>query len=1268
MDKQKFDSLSLMISDYLCNKELSTPKNNNLYSVMIKMLRCIEIEKNNADNYAWITDNYYLFVREGENLKRFFKAKKHFITLKEEETPVLLSIFLKAYSTGHTCINTETIETIISEIQKYVYLENEEFNSLVPFLKLSMVYTFLNAIRNGSQKEARYAVEGMRFVDEIDLERLILKFSETERLFMSEKSAVYPKMDEESKAYYRRKLSLLAKNKGQSEYETASEVLKNSKSRHIGFNLLDNKVFKRKRERLKQGYFTVMFLSLFIIGLSAARLSGNLLVGFFSVIALYGAVKILLDRIFLSLTETEYVPGIDLKNVLSKGQETVCVISILLDGSFDPKKIKTHLENEYTKAPKGEMFFALLCDLPESNRRESEQDKELIEEAGNIVNELNEQLENKFTLIVRRRSYSDTMKCYIGKNRKRGAIGELCGYICGEKTRFFSTEGNIENLKKCKLMILLDSDTQMTLGCAKRLISAALHPYNAPVIENGRVIRGYGIITPSISLKPKDTAKNVFTLLFSHEKALSHYRAVKRDISNDLYKNANFCGKGIVNISAFHNITKDFFKDEEVLSHDILEGIVLKTSCASDAVVLDGFPKSINGYLKRSERWIRGDFQNVLFLMDKIKNRFYEEIANPFTNYDKFRIFENCIRSFQTPSTIILFLIAFFSYGSKAKVIFIIGLISVLFSRVFCLLIRLYHQRTGAIPEVVRQILLGVSELILLPVTALAELKASFFGLYRILFSKKNMLQWQTAAKGDSQAVSILKFCAPSLFLAGFFILSWKGYFKALAMLFLLSPILCLLLKKELNDTKPVLKKEEKYHLLKEGEKIWNYFSDLVTQKENYLPPDNLSVSPKYIITHRTSPTNIGLYLVSVCSAYKLGFITEREMLCRIEKSLSTVEKMEKYKGHLYNWYNTENLKALCPRYVSLVDSGNFICSLIAVRGEINDANLSEKIDKIINSTDFEFLYDKTKKLFYIGKNIDANESLRHHYDILMSEARMTSYMAIAKGIVDKEHWIHLERSYSKKGLFVGPLSWTGTAFEYFMPFLFMPVHKNTLMHKAFRYAVFHQQKKAKKNSTPIGTSESGFYAFDNTMNYQYKAHGVGALGIKSGLDEENVVSPYSTYLMMPFSFKVMYKNFIGMKKYDFSGDYGLYEAIDCTQKRIGDSPYKVVKSYMSHHMGMSLGAICNLLCDFTLQKSFMKDREMLSAEELLYEKPSEETLIIASSNDEELTERQGALVNGRNSKSESLEKKSLDRKATKYILRDRKELSAKYIKTPFSS
>lgn len=352
-------------------------------------------------------------------------------------------------------------------------------------------------------------------------------------------------------------------------------------------------------------------------------------------------------------------------------------------------------------------------------------------------------------------------------------------------------------------------------------------------------------------------------------------------------------------------------------------------------------------------------------------------------------------------------------------------------------------------------------------------------------------------------------------------------FLKLLGVLYLLGAAFAFLSGRPLKFLHRQLNASQRENLNRWAALMWRFYEDFCTEQEHFLPPDNMQQAPVYKIAHRTSPTNIGFYLLSCLAARDLHFMDSCALATRIENTLATVEKLPKYHGNLYNWYDTQTLAILQPAFVSCVDSGNFVGLLVALKEGLKEYRkedaridgLIKRIETIVCNTDLGLFYNKAKKLFSIGYDVQSDSFSQSYYDFLMSEARLTSYFAVATHQAPKKHWGRLSRTMARQNAYAGAMSWTGTMFEYFMPHILLPVHEGTLLFEALRFCLHCQKQRVKGKGVPWGISESAFYSFDNQLNYQYKAHGVQKLGLKRGLDQELVVSPYSSLLTLPYDF-----------------------------------------------------------------------------------------------------------------------------------------------------
>ena len=424
--------------------------------------------------------------------------------------------------------------------------------------------------------------------------------------------------------------------------------------------------------------------------------------------------------------------------------------------------------------------------------------------------------------------------------------------------------------------------------------------------------------------------------------------------------------------------------------------------------------------------------------------------------------------------------------------------------------------------------------------------------------------------------------------------------------------------KEQLNDN------QEKY-ILEVARKTFQFFKDNLTKENNFLIPDNYQEDRKNKYVDRTSSTNIGLSILAVIAGIDLQFLDKKEGIEFLTEIIETVESLEKWNGHLYNWYNIKTKAPLMPRYISTVDSGNFVGYLFVLKAFLNEMLskqtdkectknlkiLEQKVSELIEATDFSKLYSTSHRLFSIGFNIEENKLTDSYYDLLASEARQASIVAIAKKDVPSKHWNNLSRTLTilnnKKGL----VSWSGTAFEYLMPNINIPRYEGSLLDESSKFAIMSQIEYAKKLKIPWGISEAAFNVKDLHSNYQYKAFGIPWLGLKRGLADEAVIATYGSVLAITDKPSKVYENLKLLEQYEMYSKYGFYESLDLTPQRVkrGETA-SVVATYMAHHQGLILLSINNLINKNIFQKRFMKNPEIEAVSILLQERMPETFII----------------------------------------------------------
>ena len=718
------------------------------------------------------------------------------------------------------------------------------------------------------------------------------------------------------------------------------------------------------------------------------------------------------------------------------------------------------------------------------------------------------------------------------------------------------------------------------------------------------------------------------------------YTNAVSDVYQDNFGEGIFTGKGIYDLELFHKILCNEIPENTVLSHDLLEGSYLRCGLATDILLLDGFPFKLNSYLTRQHRWIRGDWQIADWATNIIKTKDKSKKINPLNPLSKFKILDNLRRSL-VPITIVTMLILVLSLeilNLPNALIFIIAILALLFPTVLDIanyiifkksinseFISAHKNMLKTISGIKATIIRGFLEIIFLLVKAYTNLNAIVKTIYRVKVSKQNLLEWMTAEEAEKQSkntlVAYIKLMKPNILVGAILIILGivftKIPFLIFGVLFMIAPIIAWYISQEYKEKKPIeqIDKKEKEYCLEIAQKTWKFFEDNINEKNNFLPPDNYQEDRKNKIAHRTSPTNIGLGLLAVCSSYDLGLVSLENTIATLNKMLETIEKLSKWNGHLYNWYNTITLEPLIPRYISTVDSGNFVGYLYTLKQFLQEIkgteNLVNKVDSLIEATDFSVLYDYKKRIFSIGFNVEENKLTDSYYDLLASEARQASLVAIAKKDIPAKHWGSLSRTLTSLNKYKGLISWSGTAFEYLMPNTNIKTYKGSLLDESCRFMLMSQKQYAKELGIPWGISEAAFNLRDLNNNYQYKAFGIPWLGLKRGLDEDMVVSSYGIFLSLIYDPKGAIENLKILEKQGMYGEYGFYESIDYTASRLKyGEMYEPVKTYMAHHQGLILLSINNLVNDNIFVKRFSKNPEIEAVDILLQERMPEKAII----------------------------------------------------------
>ena len=1116
-------------------------------------------------------------------------------------------------------------------------------------------------------------------INRINMIEIFEKINGVEEILKKDPVKVYSKMDYKTRIYYRNKLKEISKKTKISEIYIARKCLElssieyeksnmdsNNKKAHVGYYLiadgepklleiLQNKKVPRQNNMHKaQKYITALAVVTIVLagvyGLYINTQINNIVLSLILSILLLIPIETIFTQIaqyILGKTKnTKIIPKLDFRNGIPEQNATFVVIPTIIKNGKRVEELMHKLEVYYIANKSDNIYFALLGDCSTSSNEEEGFDEEVINTGKKMVDILNKKYPDekftKFNFIYRKRMWNEGEEAYLGWERKRGLLNQFNEYILGNISNPFKTNTitNLASMPPIKYIITLDADTDLVLNSAKELIGAMAHILNKPELNKSEdlVIAGHALIQPRIGIDLMSSIKSLYTKIYAGAGGVDVYANAISDIYQDNFEEGIFTGKGIYDLKIFSKILNNEIPENTILSHDLLEGSYLRCGLATDIMLMDGYPVGYNSSKSRLHRWIRGDWQIIIWLKDKIKNKRGEIKNNPLNILSKYKIFDNLVRSLLEVSsvlTIIYMCILDYFYKIKIWPIITTVLIAVLTPTVIDVINKIVFKREGekrqktfnkTLSGINASLLRGLFTLATLPDKAYMSANAICKTLYRLKVSKKHMLEWVTAEEAEKMAKKDIKSyyinMAPNIILGILGILyifiNAKNPFSVLifviSLLWLIAPAIMCYISKEIvvNNKKELLVDKDKQYVLEVGKRTWQFFKDYLVKENNYLPPDNYQEDRKPKAIKRTSSTNIGLALLAVISSYDLGYETQKNTLELLNKMIDTIYNLQKWNGHLYNWYNIETLEPLRPRYISSVDSGNFVGYLYVVKQFlIQNGQEDTRIDELIEHTDFTKLYNEKMQLFSVGYNVEENMLTDSYYDLLASEARQTSLVAIAKKDIEQKHWYNLSRTLTVLNKYKGLISWSGTAFEYLMPNINIPKYPGSLLDESCKFLIMSQKEYNKKLKIPWGISESAFNLKDLNNNYQYKAFGIPWLGLKRGLADEIVVAPYASMMAIIDEPIEVLKNLKQLEKLGMYNKYGFYESIDYTPTRLRKNETKaIVKTYMAHHQGLILLSINNLMNNNIVQKRFVQNPEIEAVDILLQERMPENIII----------------------------------------------------------
>jgi cyclic beta-1,2-glucan synthetase len=1294
--------------------------------------------------------------------------------------------------------------------------------------------------------------------------------SRVEQIMRDDPAQVYANMDFKTRNSYRSVVEELARHSTLSEEQIALvtvELARNAPDKaagrqgHIGFYLQDagrarleakirykpelSLLFRRTLLAAPTSTYlgSIATLSmLLVLGLLAyahwagGSLAQMIVIGLLGFgLALEAAITIIHWQVTHRI-KPQSLPRMDFPEGIPPGNRTMVVVPTLLDNETELNRLLQNLELYHLSNPDPQLTYALLTDFGDAPTENMPEDEYLLALAIAGIKNLNQKYarERPFYLFHRNRQWNPSEEVWMGWERKRGKLADFNRLLLNLGETAYTTQvGDVSILRgspgsgtgaSIKYVITLDADTSLPQGSANRLVATLAHPLNqAEFSADGRsVSAGYTVLQPRVAIKPVSTNHSRFSQIFAGNAGFDLYSFAVSDVYQDLFGEGSYVGKGIYDVAAFERSLAGQVRQNTLLSHDLFEGIYGRAALVTDIILYEEYPSRYLTYARRLRRWVRGDWQLLPWLFPLVRTKTGLS-PNRLSTIDLWKVFDNLRRSLLPPTLMALLAAGWlFLPGSPLVWTLLVLLPAALPIAMQTVQDGKYNIGRLTLKQILKPAQLPLTRwmlaVVFLSYEALLMLGAIRTTLGRLLITRKRFLQWTTAAhtsraeSTNPQAELWREMTTSMVFTVllgtSVSILNPGALWVAAPLLaaWLIAPQVAIIISRPVIHTRTTLTEPQHRQVLRLARRTWAFFEKFAGPDDHWLPPDHFQESPRGNVAHYTTPTNIGLFLVSTLSAYDLGYMGLSELALRLRLTFESMDKLEHYRGHLLNWYDSQSMTALPPHYVSTVDSGNLAASLITLKqgclampdapllearqwqgllvlldilsdvlqsleknnpeadtesfeveltsiykhvsaaqnqpeawtmtlawlsgegwervslrlmelleshpnlqresltelqryldlmnhqlqdmqrslnlfapwlgcqelpflqtpagrdfcaslpvempklGEAEtvyariqsalahcksqvqdeaavewcqkiDADLSSaratvagllvdflelagQAEAAINAMDFRFLFSQRRQVFHIGYNVSTEQLDPSYYDLLASEARIASLIAIAKGDVPQSHWQHLGRPVTEANGKPVLLSWSGTMFEYLMPTLFIKNYPGTFLSESCYAALEAQVDYGKEQKVPWGISESGYYAFDLNLNYQYRAFGVPSLGYKRDLPEDLVITPYASLLGLSLQPQAVLKNMVHLQELNMLGRFGLYESLDYTKTRLpAGQAHAIVQSYMAHHQGMILMAACNYILDDVMVARFHADERIQSVELLLQEK-----------------------------------------------------------------
>jgi cyclic beta-1,2-glucan synthetase len=1165
----------------------------------------------------------------------------------------------------------------------------------------------------------------------------------------------------------------------------------------------------------------VLALPLWITHVAGAAWTTLVLLGVVAWFPASDLVVAVVNRWVTSVVPPRLLPRLALREGIPPSLRTIVVIPTLLTDVHVVDDQLDQLEVHYLANPDEYIQFALLTDWSDAADASVPADAAILTAARRGVARLNARHghapdgSTRFLLLHRARRWNAGEGRWMGWERKRGKLRELNRLLRGATDTSFVSDGDtgFGVAPGIQYVVSLDADTRLPIGAVRRMVGTLAHPLNHPRFDPaiGRVCEGYGVLQPRVTAPLPLGESSFYQQITSGPAGIDPYAAAISDVYQDLFRAGSFTGKGIYDVDAFEAALDDRVPENALLSHDLFEGTFARAGLVSDIEFFEPAPSNYLVAAARQHRWARGDWQLLPWMF-----RFQMPAI------DRWKMFDNLRRTLSAPMAVLTLLLSWSLVRTAPLAWTLLICIGIFLPALLPAFAGIWPHGRGISKRAhVRSVFrdfgtataYGAVMVTMLAHQAWLMTDAIVRTLIRVYGTHRHLLEWLTAAQAE--AGLRLRFDTFARRMAGAVVIGgvaavvvtrWHPAAWPLALSFVVlwiaSPAIAhgISLPHAIEPTH-ALSPAESRALRLIARRTWRFFATFVGSDDLHLPPDNYQETPTPVVAHRTSPTNLGLYLLATVAANDFGWIGRLDTVDRLEATLDAMDRLERLRGHFFNWYDTTDGRPLEPRYVSSVDSGNLAGALIAlavgcdemlgspvfdtaafagladtaalvrlaaddsqavvpatlrrqlqativpllelpigrpdtpfqwaerladadatatrlaavadqlaaaepaghhggtmdwvvelqrqIAGQTRDVDtlapwarrpdghtmsgvasittslaplgamphlcrravarlsvvrsqlateanttpstlteldasiaalaaseaacttlvtrikaLAARARRMTGEMEFGFLFDPVRNLFAIGYRVADGALDPSQYDLLASEARLTSFIAIAKGDVPVRHWFHLGRALTPIGTDSVLISWSGSMFEYLMPSLLMQVPAGGLLDQTCRLVVRRQIGYATERGVPWGISESAYSVRNIEMTYQYSTFGVPGLGLRRQLGEDLVIAPYATGLAAMVDPRSAVENFRQLADAGASGAYGLYESLDYTPSRLpAGARVVVVRTYMAHHQGMLLLGIADALQHGQMRRRFHAEPMVRASELLLQER-----------------------------------------------------------------